>query len=299
VDDRLSLFPRLEALSAIRDDQGLNKTSKLVAFVLLSHAGSDGTCFPALNTLAKETGLSRAAVSSAIKALVARGDQAPFSVACEHRGRSDGARGRSSNLYRLGAHLNPQSETKPTNLSPASEIKSTHLDLPSEIKSAHLSPKEQAFESKKTPYLSPPSSVEALQGSSPRKHTRSSKRSKSKPEEPDSRIPQLWAHYSSEYERLRGVKPAFTPGQGGAAGKSWKNLLKAVELDEACAIVSRALLAGFHIEPPRIVQNLNRYRGTEPAKYTGPVPAPQSGVPDPVAARNWGKTAKFSGGVRT
>jgi Helix-turn-helix domain len=285
VDERPLLFPRLEALSAIRDDRELGKHAKLVAFVLLSHVDAEGTCFPGLETLAAECGLSRGAVCNALSALVARGPKAAFAVVREHRGRTDGARGRSSNLYHLGVQLNPQHELK------------RGLHTPGGPKSADLNPPQRVFEYTAPPHLKPPRGVEALQRSTPKKHTDPSKRSQSKSETADPRVNDLWAHFHVEHERLRGVPPVFSDQQRGAVGKAWKSMLKVLSLDDAKAVVSRALSEPYHLSPWAIMANLNRYRGTQPAR--GRAKPIQEGVADPEAAQDWGKKNKFAKEVGT
>ena len=98
-----------------------------------------------------------------------------------------------------------------------------------------------------------------------RDRRRSSKRSKSDPET-DSRVPKLWAHYHAEHERLRGIAPVFTGQQRGAVGKAWKSMLSVVSLEEANALVTRALTDGFHVQPTAIMANMNRYRGRQPTR---------------------------------
>jgi hypothetical protein len=284
--DGESLFPRLEALSLIRDDRELDKFAKLVAFMLVSHVNAAGICWPSVDTLAEETGLGRTAVNDALAALVARGPNAPFAVVRQRRGREDGARGRSSNLYLLKVHLMPPRVLK--------------LDLtpPCEDKSEHLKPQRALFETAEPPYLSSPGGQEVLQEVQ-QEVLQPSKRSKSQPKTTDPRVKALWAHYHTEHERLRAVPPVFTAQQRGGVGKAWQSMLEVIPLDEARAVVTRALTDGYHVSPTAIVANLNRYRGKQPVRANGGRVPPQEGVVDPVAARNWGKRPKWSNGGAT
>ncbi len=89
------------------------------------------------------------------------------------------------------------------------------------------------------------------------------KQPRKKPEQDtDPRIRQLWDHYHEEHQRVRGQPPAFTDRQHGQVAKAWKDMLSTVDLDEAKRVVSRALAEGYHVQPWRIVSELNRYRGT-------------------------------------
>ena len=74
-------------------------------------------------------------------------------------------------------------------------------------------------------------------------------------------------------------------------------MLEALSLDEACAVVTRALTDGFHVQPTAILANLNRYRGKQPIRGKPPVTA-QRGVADEKQAQQWGKdgAAKLLGG---
>lgn len=71
-----------------------NVYEKLVCIYLKKHCNSENTCFPSLQTLAKETKISVSKIKTTINALIKKGV-----VTKENRTRKDG--GKSSNLYTL------------------------------------------------------------------------------------------------------------------------------------------------------------------------------------------------------
>lgn len=145
-------FPRLTALSNIRDDRRLSKHAKLVVCMLISHADNKGECYPGLDTLAAECKMARSCVSEALDEIEALGETAPVVVRRQPRAREDGARGRTSNLYVL---------TLP--LFPPSKLKSDDLIPPSGTNSGDLIPKSPPFDSGNGGYLIPPGGEEAIQ----------------------------------------------------------------------------------------------------------------------------------------
>lgn len=270
-DGRLS---KLTALDAIRDDRHLTSAERLVLLMLIAHVKpSDGTCFPSLELLAKETGLSRSTVAAALGSLRARTDS-PVAVTVVHRGRGTQGGGRASNVYQLslrpitGPKSNPvesEEQTQPTfTLSPPDGPK----PLPVESDGAtqpvgHLSPTDGGLESKRGGELSPPAGHEAGQEAGHLNRSGSSKRSPKTDQPPNPNGPKLWEHYHAEHKRLRGVEPKFTGRQRGGVGRAWKDMLEVLDFDEAKLVVTRALEAGYHVQPTAIVANLNRYRGNQ------------------------------------
>jgi hypothetical protein len=106
-------FPKLEALSAIRDDRELGKYAKLVFFVLLSHADAEGFCFPGLETLALECGIGRTAVVAAVREL-----EIHSWVARRRRTNSSTSGGRASNGYSLSTWLRSARDRKSVTVGP-------------------------------------------------------------------------------------------------------------------------------------------------------------------------------------
>lgn len=84
-----------------------NPYEKLVCIYLKKHCNTENTCFPSLQTLAKETKISVSKIKTTIKALIKKGV-----VTKENRTRKDG--GKSSNLYTLNDYkeLWSKKETK-------------------------------------------------------------------------------------------------------------------------------------------------------------------------------------------
>lgn len=76
-------------------ESSLPSRAKTVMFYLINRSNKELTCFPAIPTIARETGLSERTVQRALKELVEEGfvEKTP-------RYRENG--GQSSNLYRLG-----------------------------------------------------------------------------------------------------------------------------------------------------------------------------------------------------
>lgn len=77
--------------------------------------------------------------------------------------------------------------------------------------------------------------------------------------QPDPKVRELWDHYHAEHTRIRGAEPKFTTRQRGGVGRAWKDVLETVELDVAKLVITRALTAGYHVQPLAIVKELNRY----------------------------------------
>lgn len=276
-------FSKLEALTVVRDDRSLSKAEKLVLVMLISRASTKatrradrvvppGSSWPSLETLAEDCGMARSIVAAAIKTLPKKAG-GRLTLTVEHWGRADGSGGRSSNLYRLT--LNPESGLK------SSAVKSNSQTQPQ----GDLSPKAREVESEKPWGLSPPGGLEA--GKEAGKRSRKASKRTASQAAADPQVPQLWAHYHAEHERLRQVAPVFAPSQRGAVGKAWKEMLQVVSLDEAKAVVSRALNEGFHVQPTAILQSLNRYRGPQ----IGSVRKlqVQRGTPDGVDSTTYGK----------
>jgi len=76
----------------------------------------------------------------------------------------------------------------------------------------------------------------------------------------DPRVQQLWKHHHEEHLRIREVPPAYSDTQRGAAGKAFKSILEALkELEPSKAAITRALQAGYHVQPWAILKALNNY----------------------------------------
>ena len=90
----LRAFDPFQALRAIRESATLRSTLRLVAFTLVSHAGTSGESWPSYATLGRETGLDRRTAISAVAALESAGILEKIARRTEHGDRA-------SNLYRL------------------------------------------------------------------------------------------------------------------------------------------------------------------------------------------------------
>jgi hypothetical protein len=111
--------------------------------------------------------------------------------------------------------------------------------------------------------LSPAAGLEALQEALQEALHTPRKRDAGEKTATDPRVKQLWDYYHAEHQRLRGVAPVFAPKQRGAVGNAFKQTLAVLSLEDAKAVVTRALREGFHIQPTAILANLNRYRGQQ------------------------------------
>ena len=78
----------------LRSTPDLSPSEKLILSILASHSGRKGACWPAQGTIAKEAGLTRKTVWTALKRLESLG-----LVKSEHRTRQDG--GETSKVYRI------------------------------------------------------------------------------------------------------------------------------------------------------------------------------------------------------
>ena len=79
-------------------DESVSAHAKLVYVVLQSHSGKHGTSFPAIGTVARESGLSESSVRRAIKDLKDIG-------VLERRGRRRRTGATTSNEYAIRTHL--------------------------------------------------------------------------------------------------------------------------------------------------------------------------------------------------
>jgi hypothetical protein len=275
VDDGRQKFPRLVALSAVRDSRGLSKAEKLILFTLISHAGSDGTCFPSYETLAEECDMGRGRVAEAIGTLLARTD-GPIKLVRAHRARTDGSGGRSSNMYRL--QLSPAGGRNP------GVVESAEGTQPGEGLSLEIegveSPNAGGVESRPGTGSSPMKlSNEAHQDLATDKPSQTSapefaleapkqeaKRGKRRPKEsePNPDVNVLREHHRSEHLRVLGVEPVYTSGQHARAGKAWKELLSVRAVDVAKTIITAALEDRFAVDPWTIVTQQNKFASGKP-----------------------------------
>jgi hypothetical protein len=131
---------------------------------------------------------------------------------------------------------------------------------------------------------------------------------RTKPDQaPDPRVTDLRDHYVAEHLRLKGVDPTFAEkgsGSWGQAMAAFKSILGAVkELDPAKAVVTRALTDEWHganaSQPWEILKNLNKHRGSAPARVNGRKHDVQGGAADVARIAERSKALREAQGIQS
>ncbi|MCA9594089.1 MAG: helix-turn-helix domain-containing protein [Myxococcales bacterium] len=271
-DDRPGRFSKLEALTAVRGDRTLDAKQRLVLVMLISHADAQGQCYPAMTTLAAETGLSRRSVVAALADLRQRGAATPVSVTVTAKGTAPKGGGRPPNLYSLrvenGAARAPNSG--PSNAQYAHQTdaqdgeefcanadgvmrKNRHeFSAPVALEAGHEAVQEAGHYSARQSARASQPSLPVI-GESP-KSAKVAAKTKRKPRKPKGKgKPERTAEDRADYQRIveayfraferkTGRKPAAF---GAREGKSVWTLLDKVGVKTAIRTVNNAVLSDF------------------------------------------------------
>lgn len=98
---------------------------------------------------------------------------------------------------------------------------------------------------------------------------------------PDPRVRVFWDHWHAEFRRIKGEDPTLTPRQHGRAGRAFKEMAVALDANTSITdseatgkvVITRAIEAGYHVQPWAIAEKFNNYTGRKaPQRGTNGTP---------------------------
>ncbi len=250
-------FTPLEVYRALRDARGLTPTTKLVLFVLFTYADPRGQAFPSESTLAAACGVTDRTVRRALANARSLG---VISVEPGRQHRTSRYHFRADTIAGLavtspdasaGLHRSQGGQAGYAGRTLTTPRADTHVR-----RSDHESDHELI------------SDAGASGGSADGEEVKEEKR-----DDVGSSHQRVMSAFSAEYERRRGLKPAFRPKDG----KAVKEALKLLDASELVAVITRAFEHPFVAEKKPnltyILANLNDFRGHSPTRGLTKQPA--------------------------
>jgi hypothetical protein len=242
----------------------LPATAKGVAHALALRSDQDGRCWPSLETIAIDAGLSVAGARLALRALTSNGVVSIVS----------GSKGRVANRYELQPltswTVNPSPRDRsPRNGSPrvvlAPPNPSPGSAEPLTSEGVNPSPGSKELPNRTTQEL--PKGIAPVSTDAPKPKLVKAPASGVQQAVPADHVG-LQRHYAAAFRRETGADHVLARGQGSRHGRALQDLLAACRGDfaEACGVIDRALAdpwqRGKRPELWNIVADVNKFRGS-------------------------------------